>query len=106
MKLFLLSLDVSEARVEEVESLIKGAKSWWHYLEKVWIIATEKSLEEWKIAVRNKIDDSDSFLIVDITGMDRNGWLPKRAWSWLRERNDACKMNSSEGVKSSAGSEG
>jgi hypothetical protein len=29
------------------------------------------------------LDDSDSVLIVNITGDSYSGWLPQEAWDWL-----------------------
>ena len=95
MKLFLISIDVAVERLVVVSNVIKGAKAWWHHIENTWIIATNKSLEDWKNEIRSVIDDQDSFLIIEVTGCERNGWLPKSAWIWLRERNKECKQGES-----------
>lgn len=95
MKLFLISIEVLPERLAAVSNVIRGAKAWWHHIEDTWIIATNKSLEDWKVAIRNVIDDQDSFLIVEITGCERNGWLPKDAWIWLRDRNAECGQGKS-----------
>lgn len=65
---------------------IKSAKSWWHYLESTWLIHTNLSVEDWSDKIRNVIDTNDLFLIVDITKQPRQGWLIKKAWSWIREK--------------------
>lgn len=94
MKLFLISYDIKSVEREEVYQrlyeLLKGAKGWWHYLESTWILATNLSLEQWHQKVKETIEPEDSFIIVDITNSPRNGWLPQRAWEWLRTRRSQC----------------
>ena len=36
-------------------------------------------------ALRTVILRGDNFILVDITGRDRNGWLPVDYWGWMRQ---------------------
>ncbi len=65
---------------------IKSATSWWHYLESTWIVQTNQTVKEWSDKIRNVTDTNDSFLVVDITKQPRQGWLDKKAWEWIREK--------------------
>ncbi|MBI4226852.1 MAG: hypothetical protein HY600_01095 [Candidatus Omnitrophica bacterium] len=68
---------------------LKSASSWWHYLESLWLVASEEPLETWQTRIRSRIDENDSFLILKLApGMPRNGWLPPKAWEWIREHLD------------------
>jgi len=71
---------------ETLHETIKTAPSWWHYLESTWIIQTSLSVNEWSDKIRKVIDTNDLFLIVDITKQPRQGWLNKKAWAWIREK--------------------
>jgi hypothetical protein len=40
----------------------------------------------WREKIKATLDDNDRLFIVDITKQSRDGWLPKQAWDWLREK--------------------
>lgn len=95
MKLLLISYDIKSVERDEVYQrlyeTLKGAKGWWHYLESTWILATDLKMEKWHQKVKDLIKSEDRFIIVDITHCHPNGWLPRRAWEWLREQDKQCK---------------
>lgn len=65
---------------------LKTAPSWWHYLGSTWLLyITNSDINEWQRKIKAVIDDGDSLIIVDITRQKRNGWLPQKAWEWIRE---------------------
>lgn len=33
------------------------------------------------------LDANDYLIVVDITGKARDGWLPQKAWDWIRDNN-------------------
>jgi hypothetical protein len=68
-----------------LHNTIKTASTWWHYIESTWIIKTDLSVNEWSNRIRSVTDSNDNFLIVDISKQNRQGWLPKKAWDWIRE---------------------
>ena len=68
---------------------IKRAKTWWHHLSSTWIISTDKTPGEWTKILRKHMDDNDSLLVIEVC-KNYQGWLPDRAWKWLRNRNYTC----------------
>jgi len=38
-----------------------------------------------KQCLKISLANNDKLLIVDITKQKRQGWLPKKAWDWIRE---------------------
>ena len=64
---------------------LKKAKAWWHHLDSTWIIETNLSCSTWQKRIRKHLDDNDSFLIIEIRN-NYQGWLPERAWDWLKNR--------------------
>jgi len=63
---------------------LKSASGWWHYLESTWVLSTTDSVAAWTDRIRATMDENDLFIIIDITGKTRNGWLTKDAWEWLK----------------------
>ena len=65
-------------------SAIKEADTWWHYLDSTWVISTDLSIDEWCENLLEHMDENDHLFVVEIR---RNycGWLPNKAWDWLRK---------------------
>lgn len=85
--IYLISYDLRKPGRDyaSLHNAIKSAPTWWHYIESTWIIKTEQSIEDWYNKIRTTTDGNDSFIIVDITKQNRQGWLPQKAWEWIRE---------------------
>jgi len=65
---------------------LKATHGWWHYLESTWILHTTEPLVNVRQRIQAVLDTNDRFIIVDITGKARDGWLPKDAWEWIDQR--------------------
>lgn len=85
--IYLVTYDLKKPGKDYVSlhNTLKTATSWWHYIDSTWIIKTEQPVEYWSEKIRSVIDGNDNFLIVDITKQRRQGWLPKKAWEWIRK---------------------
>lgn len=66
------------------EAIKNLGSAWWHYLDSTWLVTTSLSPSQaWeKLAV--VADKNDNFLILNITGDGYSGWLPEKAWDWIR----------------------
>ena len=86
--LVLITYDLNKSG-RDYSSLYESIKAcgdhWWHYLQSIWIVHTSLSPQQCYERIRDNIDDQDHLFIVDITGQTRQGWLPSKAWSWLKE---------------------
>lgn len=71
---------------QKLYEVLKSAPEWWHFLESTWILFTRETATAWREKIKATLDDNDRLLIVDITQRSRDGWLPKQAWDWLREK--------------------
>lgn len=61
---------------------------WWHYLDSTWLVDTNLTAESiWK-KLEHHVDENDSMLIVGVT-RDYSGWLPRKAWEWIKRRQAA-----------------
>ena len=61
------------------------SKAWWHYLDSTWLVATQEDVGYWQRKIREVVDQNDHFLVVEITKMPRQGWLPQKAWDWIKK---------------------
>lgn len=66
------------------ESIKQCGTTWWHYLDSIWLVRTELNPSQCYDRIRPNIDENDSMFIVEITGQQRQGWLPKDAWEWIK----------------------
>lgn len=69
------------------EAIKSTGKAWWHYLESVWIVDTAQDPEACYNMIKPAMDDNDFLFIVEITEMKNQGWLPSKAWEWIKARN-------------------
>lgn len=61
---------------------LEASSSWWHYLESTWLIKTPEDANHLYNRLATHLDEGDSILIIQ-AGIDRQGWLPKKAWEWI-----------------------
>ena len=88
MKKFLITYDLKVADKAYYNGLYEAIKvlgTWWHYLDSTWIIKNS-SLTANQIYERlephiNK-SNGDHILVIEL-GIDKQGWLPADAWTWL-----------------------
>lgn len=70
---------------DDLYETIKTAPSWCHPMTSHWFIRTEESVNTWVTRLRNVMDQNDFIFVVNITGQDRQGWMPQSAWDWLNQ---------------------
>ena len=70
------------------EGIKKNCSKWWHYMESVWIVKTDNTPDSIVDMLKDKIDKDDRLFVVDITQQKRQGWLPSKAWEWIKANDD------------------
>jgi hypothetical protein len=68
---------------EEFFDALKSEDSWSHYLRSTWLVATNKSPDEMFQELRPFLRSGDHLLVTSLS-RDRQGWLPHKAWEWIR----------------------
>ena len=89
--IYLVSYDLvksSERDYTPVYEAIKAIGPWWHYLESTWIIHTRQDVNYVVDAIHAVMRKGDRLLVVQIDNQNRNGWLPREAWDWIRTHED------------------
>jgi len=68
---------------EDFFETLKAQGSWAHYLRSTWLISTDKSAGEVFDELRGYLRSGDHLLITRLS-KQRQGWLPKKAWQWMK----------------------
>lgn len=88
-KTFLITYDLKRPgqNYSDLYDAIKSEGDWQHPLESIWAVKTGISVSAGTLyeRLRPLIDENDSLFIVEITDQDRQGWLDKPFWTWLKE---------------------
>jgi hypothetical protein len=82
---------VSITRRHKFYQEFEESRSWWHFLDKTWLISTEETLEELDKRLRQHLGPTDKLLIVKFRG-EYAGSLPSEAWEWIEERMSAGEL--------------
>lgn len=85
--IYLVTYDLvksSERDYTPVYEAIKAIGPWWHYLESTWIVQSYNNVNHVVDTIHNVMRQGDRLLVVQIDNQQRNGWLPKDAWDWIR----------------------
>ena len=56
-------------------------------LQSSWLLQSASPITSIRSSLQQYLTESDSLLVVDITGKSYDGWLNRNYWSWLREHN-------------------
>ena len=87
-KTFLVTYDlkIPGQNYSDLYDAIKSEGDWQHPLESTWVVKTDNLVLANTIYehLRPCIDENDSLFIVEITAQDRQGWLAKSFWEWLK----------------------
>lgn len=84
--LYLITYSISKNKdYTALYDAIKSYDTWWHYIDSTWIVKTTDSVETIAEKLNPLIDSvNNSLLVVKIDPSERQGWLPKKAWDWIR----------------------
>lgn len=90
MPLYIISYDLGKPDRDYTGLFdeLKKFDNWWHYLESTWIIKTSNSPNEIFKKLKTHIDDNDNLLIIE-AGKKHQGWLPEKAWNWIKKNEEA-----------------
>ena len=64
---------------------IKKMGDYFHPLESNWFVRTNWDAQDIYDKLRPYIDDNDLILIIRVDHSDKQGWMVKNFWEWLRK---------------------
>ena len=85
--IYSISYDLSKPgrNYDDLYETIKSAPGWIRVMDSYWFINTTESVNVWSDRLRQAIDQNDSLFVVDISGQNRQGWVNKQVWEWLKK---------------------
>lgn len=89
MKVFLITYDlrkVGQNYTPLYDSIKSLSSDWQHPMESFWgvRVANQWTAQSIYEHIRPNLDENDSLLIIEIEpNTDRQGWMPKKFWTWL-----------------------
>ena len=85
---YLISYELnSDKDYTNLYDAIKSYGAWWHFIDSTWLIDTSQSAQEVSEKLLRHIDkNEDVLLVMKVLLEDRQGWLPKKAWEWIRNK--------------------
>lgn len=89
MKYVLIAYDLKRPgrNYSELYDKIKSFGDWMHPMESVWVIHVkdETTLKDVREGLKEKMDNNDSILVVDISNAAYSGWLSTSFWEWFKK---------------------
>lgn len=73
---------ISEQQISEKMNL---AVDWYRYSEYCWIVKTTSTASKWNTRLKPFVEPGGNLLIVKLDPSERQGWMAKSFWSWLKE---------------------
>lgn len=73
------------AKTDELIPKFDLAANWIRYAPNCWIMYTSRDPDSWYSLLRSHITDRDWLFIVELNIHNRQGWLPRSVWDWLRD---------------------
>ena len=70
---------------DDLHAAIKSCGNWWHYLDSTWLVDTNLNANGVWDRLSPYIDKNDNVLVIGVTN-DFQGWLPIKAWDWIKDR--------------------
>ena len=85
-KTYLVAYDFtgSPDKYSDLFDELRESPGWWHWIDSVWLLRTEESANQIYERLEPHLDDDINLFITDI-GNDYQGWLPSKAWKWIRK---------------------
>lgn len=73
---------------EIIENKISLALDWYRYDENLYVVYTTSTVSKWQNRLVNLVNNGGRLFICELNINQRNGWLNKDFWNWLKkERN-------------------
>ena len=95
MKLFAITYDLRQPgrKYNDLYDAIKqvaGAGNWQHPMESLWVVVASdfspRDANSIYSEIRKYIDENDSLFVMRLDPNERQGWMPKSFWAWIKEK--------------------
>ena len=90
-KIYVISYDLKRPGhdYDTLYQTIKSLGEWQHPLESTWLVYTGLSADEICSTLRadGRMDENDLLLVCPLDQKDREGWLARTVWDWIKSKN-------------------
>ena len=76
---------INEDQVKEKMNL---AVDWYKYSDYCWILKSTSDAAKWQTRLKPLVQPGGTLLILKIDPTQRQGWIAKSFWEWLKEGDD------------------
>jgi hypothetical protein len=76
---------VSEEQVKEKMDL---AVDWYKYSDFCWVVKSTSDPAKWQTRLKPLVEPGGTLLIFKIDPTQRQGWIAKSFWEWLKDGDD------------------
>jgi hypothetical protein len=70
---------------EEVKAKFDLAIDWYKYDTKCWVVKSSSDIAKWQARLRPLAEPEGTLLIFKIEVEQRQGWMQKSFWEWVRK---------------------
>lgn len=85
--MYLITYDLHQGIFHNYQPFLREIEqigSWWRYMDRTWIVATDLPLKEVADRLTKHLGQPDRLLIIPLK-QPYTGWLPNEAWEWIDE---------------------
>lgn len=75
-----------DVAADDVQKKINLALDWFRYDPKNWVVYTTSNASKWQERLRPFVDPGGHLFIVRLDVSDRQGWMTRKFWDWLRKQ--------------------
>jgi hypothetical protein len=70
---------------DQIQGVLNWAKDWVRYAPNCYILYTHTDVDIWFDRLQKILNENDTIFIVEINIENRQGWVPKSVWEWIRK---------------------
>lgn len=71
---------------KEIQKVLDLAITWFRYQDNCWIIHTTSDANAWYTRLEKLVNPGGNLLIIKLDLSDRQGWISKDLWKWLKKQ--------------------
>ena len=73
--------------LDQIKEKLNLALDWYKYAENCWVVETTSDAGKWQARLKPLVEPSGSLLILKIDSTERQGWMTKKFWDWIKQKN-------------------
>jgi hypothetical protein len=79
------NFDERPAPAKRIQKVLDKALDWILYAPNCYIVYTSRDSQHWYRRLRDVLDEDDNIFVVELNIENRQGWLPKSVWEWIKK---------------------